>query len=138
MSPSRILIAFVLPLLATAAVAQPVYRCGSSYTQTPCAAGGRIVDAADPRSEGQRAEALLLAADDRRLAAEMRRDRLAEQAAARPAGAASLGGAPRPLALAAAVPAHPKRRSTARRGMLIDTVVMVEPAAPRQRRAASR
>ncbi|HWH84329.1 MAG TPA: hypothetical protein VNU71_19035, partial [Burkholderiaceae bacterium] len=136
MSPSRLLIALSLTLLAAAAaVAQPVYRCGSTYTQTPCPASGRIVDASDARSDSQRAEALRLAADERRLAAEMRRDRLAEQAALRPAGAASLSGSARTVVLAAAPPLHPKRRAGAKRGPFVDEVVMIE-RAPRKGRAA--
>jgi hypothetical protein len=85
----------VLCLGALAANAQPVYRCGSEYSQSPCPQA-RLVDAADARTEAQRAEARQVAADDKRLAAQMEHDRLAIQAAQKPAGAASLGGSPPP------------------------------------------
>ena len=70
------------------AQAQEVYRCGNVYSQTPCPQG-RLVEAADARSAAQRAEAARVVASERRLATEMRRDRLAEEAALRPALAGS-------------------------------------------------
>lgn len=39
--------------LCTGVSAQTVYRCGSSYSQTPCA-GGKAVEASDSRSPEQR------------------------------------------------------------------------------------
>jgi hypothetical protein len=74
--------------------AQPVYRCGSTYSQNPCPQG-RLVEATDPRSGAQRADAKRVAADERKLAADMRRDRLADEAALKPAAAGSLS-APKP------------------------------------------
>jgi hypothetical protein len=41
--------ALLLCLLSSLAGAQPVYRCGNAYSQSPCPAGGRIVDATDSR-----------------------------------------------------------------------------------------
>jgi hypothetical protein len=84
---------FLLATASLGATAQPVYRCGSVYTQTPCPQG-KIVEATDPRSAAQRAEAVRVAAAERRLAADMRRERLADQIASNPAGAGSLSGAP--------------------------------------------
>ena len=78
------------------AQAEEVFRCGNVYSHTPCPQG-RLVEAADTRSEAQRAEAARVAASERRLAAEMRRDRLAEEAAFKPALAGSLS-APKPVA----------------------------------------
>jgi hypothetical protein len=48
----------------------------------------------DVRSAAQRAEARRVAADEHRLAAQMKHDRLAEEAAIKPAGAASLSEPP--------------------------------------------
>jgi hypothetical protein len=61
-------------------VAQPVYRCGSTYSQTPCPQG-KIVAATDVRSAAERAEASRIAANEGKLAADMRNDRLADEAA---------------------------------------------------------
>jgi hypothetical protein len=87
------LVALMLCLGAIAANAQPVYRCGSEYSQSPCPQS-KLVDAADARTESQRAEARQVAADEKRLGAQMEHDRLAMQAAQKPAGAASLSGPP--------------------------------------------
>jgi hypothetical protein len=78
-------VAFIaVALCAGAAAAQsPVYRCGSSYSQEPCA-HGRSVDVADPRSAQQAAQARQAALRDAREADELERARLrAERDAAR-------------------------------------------------------
>lgn len=84
--------ALMLLFVVEGAHAQTVYRCGSVYSQTPCPQA-KIVEATDPRSAAQRAEAQRVAADERKLAADMRRDRLAEEGALRPAAAGSLSPA---------------------------------------------
>jgi hypothetical protein len=61
-------------------IAQPVYRCGNTYSQTPCPQG-KLVAATDVRSAAERAEASRIAANERKLAADMRSDRLADEAA---------------------------------------------------------
>lgn len=71
----------------------PVYRCGNSYSQSPCA-NGRALDVDDTRSAQQHAQAVRVAAEERRLADRMERDRLAAEAQVRPAGAARLSAAP--------------------------------------------
>ena len=103
--------ALLLGLVTLGAAAQPVYRCGSEYSRTPCPQG-RLVEATDPRTAAQRAEAKRVAADERRLAAEMRKDRQADQAALKPAGASSLSGpAPLPAKAASGVErGHPKKK----------------------------
>ena len=114
------------------AQAQDVYRCGNVYSQTPCLQG-RLVEAADTRSEAQRAEAAHVVASERRLATEMRRDRLAEAAAFKPALAGSLS-APKPVA--AVVPGlTKKKRGTAKPAAHKDFVVTV--ASPRKKRTRS-
>lgn len=93
--------------------AQTVYRCGPdgrSYSQTPCA-GGRTIEVADTRSDEQRRQSRAAIDADKRLAAELERDRLAGERRPAPA-AASLGGAPRAEAdqpsRSAAEPPKPK------------------------------
>jgi hypothetical protein len=56
-------------LLTTAQVsqAQTVYRCGSSYSQVPCA-GGTALQVDDPRSEAQRQASVQATARDMALA----------------------------------------------------------------------
>jgi len=85
--------ALLIVFVSAGVDAAPVYRCGNTYSQTPCP-DGKIVEATDVRSAAQRAEARRVAADEHRLAAQMKHDRLAEEAAIRPAGAASLSEAP--------------------------------------------
>jgi hypothetical protein len=87
--------ALLLLCLATSATsAQPVYRCGNAYSQAPCTGGAALLVANDARSDAQRAEGRRVAVDERRLAAEMQRDRMAEEkAAGTPKGAGSLSGA---------------------------------------------
>ena len=86
-----------IPALALACAsaslsAAPVYRCGGgTYSQTPCP-GGRVVDATDPRSAAQRAEARRVAAAEKRRAREMERERIAqEKRSAKEPAIASLG-----------------------------------------------
>ncbi|MCW7537476.1 DUF4124 domain-containing protein [Aquabacterium sp. A7-Y] len=44
---------------SSGAIAQTIYRCGNSYSEQACppGQGGRVVEAADPRSEEERAAA---------------------------------------------------------------------------------
>jgi hypothetical protein len=90
---TRIALLLLTALVASTATAQPVYRCGHEYSATPCAQG-RVVDAADPRSAEQRADARRVADDERRLGQAMTQDRLARLSTSTPAAAASLGPAP--------------------------------------------
>lgn len=91
----------VLCLLACVAgwsipgVAQPVYRCGdNSYSTTPCP-GGKAVDVADPRTAAQRAQTLDAARRESRMADEMEKTRLKQEAVAAKAAQAA---APLPVA----------------------------------------
>ena len=108
--------------------AQPVYRCGNVYSQTPCPQG-RIVEATDPRTAAQRADARRVADDERRLAAEMRRDRLADQAALKPAAASSLSGPPpAPAKSASGVErGHSKKKRHSAKPAPTTDVIVVEP-----------
>jgi len=89
----HLVVAVACCLAATAAPAETVYRCGSSYSQAPCD-GAKAVDVGAPINAAQRAEARALAARERELAAELVRDRHERERAAHPAGAASLGAMP--------------------------------------------
>ena len=82
------------------AQAQPIYRCGSEYTSAPCPEGKPLSNP-DSRSAAQREEARAGVEQQKRLAAEMERDRRRDEASIRPALAGSLG----PSRPAAAAPA---------------------------------
>ena len=125
--------ALLLSLLTALAGAQPVYRCGNAYSQSPCPAGGRIVDATDPRTAAQRAEARRVAADEQRFAADLRRDRLADEKAAKPSGVASLSG-PAVEGHPAAAGSHPKKkRRRAAKSPAIEEVVVLDPSTVKRR-----
>jgi hypothetical protein len=72
-------------LLATAlgathaGAADPVYRCGDSYSSQPCP-GGKAVQADDPRSPQQRTQNLEAVRKDAKTADEMQKARLKEEA----------------------------------------------------------
>lgn len=123
-------VALMLCFAVGAAQGQEVYRCGSAYLQTPCPQG-RLVEADDSRSEAQRAEAARVAATERRLANEMRRDRLAEEAALKPALAGSLS-ATKALASAGSTK---KGRGSAKAAAPKDFVVKI--ASAKKKRARS-
>ena len=103
--------ALALACASAAASAAPVYRCGGgTYSQTPCP-GGTMVDATDPRSSAQRAEARRLAAAEKRRAREMERERLArEKRSAKEPAIASLGPQ-----RAASAPAKAASKSSSRK-----------------------
>jgi hypothetical protein len=78
----------VLALVAScfAASAQTVWRCGAdgrSYSDAPCA-DGRAIDASDVRSAEQQQQARGVAARDRRLADQLRSERIARAQAPAP------------------------------------------------------
>ncbi|MFL6661640.1 MAG: hypothetical protein ACJ8G7_05630 [Rhizobacter sp.] len=79
-----LLLFLLLPMAAVTATATPIYRCGQTYSQTPCA-GGKLIDSADPRTAAQRAEARRASEREKKLATQMERDRLGQEAASAPA-----------------------------------------------------
>ena len=109
---ARLSAAMLLALLAGAAPAQLIYRCGDSYSQTPCP-GGRVLDSSDPRTAAQRAEAKRAAIKERQLAAKLERERLANEAVAAATPASGFDTAPKPEA-AASQPAKPKAKGKPR------------------------
>jgi hypothetical protein len=79
---AMLLISGLVTLGTSAMAAAPIYRCGPDgnvYSQKPCA-DGRLIDAADPRSAAQRAEAGQVAARERKLANDLERERRAQEA----------------------------------------------------------
>ena len=84
MTTQRLALAFLLGSAAWAAQAAPVYRCGQTYSQTPCP-GAHVVEATDPRTAAQRAEARRASEREKKLATQMERDRLGQEAASAPA-----------------------------------------------------
>jgi len=86
-----------LLLVASAALAQtdgsggsPVYRCGNSYSSTPCP-GGTAVDADDARSAAQRKEAEAVKQRDAALADQLAAERRARERAAAGQSAVGIG-----------------------------------------------
>jgi hypothetical protein len=115
-------IGLALGLVATAANAQTVYRCGpagNQYSQQPCAEG-RVVDVSDPRSAAQTAEARAAVRDQHRLATEMARERRAEEAAHRPAMAGGIPLRSAETKTVKAVEKRPKKKKGAVRNAVYD------------------
>ena len=123
--------------LAKAFAAAPIYRCGPDgrvYSQAPCD-GGRLIDAADPRSEAQRVEARRVAARERKAAQDMERERRAQEAAQRPAAATGIDSRPSASETAAPPqpPAKPKHRGAKpKKGS--DDFVAIEPRSAKKKR----
>lgn len=99
------LLAALAALAMCDAMAQPspgetVYRCGPdgrSYSTTPCA-GGKAIDAADPRSADQQRQARDSAQRERQLADKMTADRVQREKSIVPAAAGSFGPQAKPAA----------------------------------------
>ena len=81
MNARRSVLTACLLAAAVPAWSQAVYRCGSSYSEHPCA-GGRAVATTDARSTMQQAESQRAAVRDGRLADGMERDRRRTEAKA--------------------------------------------------------
>ncbi|HEY4068722.1 MAG TPA: hypothetical protein VGM74_17600 [Burkholderiaceae bacterium] len=80
------LLTMLLALAAPGAGAETVYRCGSAYSQTPCPQADAL-ELHDERSAAQRADALRVTAAQQRLGDQLQRERLALEAAPKPAAA---------------------------------------------------
>ena len=123
---------------AAGAQAQAIYRCGSNgteYSQTPCP-GGKVLESSDSRSAAQRVEAVRVAAQDRRQAAELERARREQQASTPAAKAGSLGGRPVPPEASASATERGTLRKKSKKSKLAkgaDTV-FVEPGSAKQRK----
>ena len=134
----KLIVATLLAAAAmmSAAQAQTVYRCGNTYSQSACPEARRV-EVSDERSPAQQAEARRVADDERRLAAEMRRERLADEHAGRAGGAASLSGhAPTRLSLAPVV-VHPhKKKHTLGKAPATTDFVAFDPSSRKRRSGA--
>lgn len=107
-----------LPLLA-AAQSQTVWRCGPegrSYSSTPCAEGRALELADTARPAEDLAAAKDMAARERRLAEQMRHDRLQAEARAAHQGAAGIGAAKRAAPISTARAAAPHKPKLHRHG----------------------
>ncbi len=124
--------ALCLLFMACGVQAQAIYRCGSEYSQTPCP-GGKMLESSDPRSAAQRAEAVRVAAQDRRRAAELERERRALEKGTKPAKPAGFNGRPPPPAANAsdAESGKPRKSSKAKTDKNADFVA-VEPVASKK------
>lgn len=118
---SLAILACLLP--SAAALGQTIYRCGDSYSQTPCP-GATSLEVDDSRSPVQKAQADAATAAASRAAGTMERERLARErtseaskirnaagsssahAAATPARKAAKQAKPEPLYFTAGVPAE--------------------------------
>ena len=68
--------ASALPLAASG---QPTYKCGNSYSQTPCP-GAVTIDTKDSRSSAQKAQTDMATQRDARVAGAMEKARLQQEA----------------------------------------------------------
>lgn len=93
--------------LLTRAKAQNVYRCGDSYSQSPCP-GGVAIDASDSRTKGQKAQADADTQRDRQAAQALEKERLKQEAAAN-AGTQKAEATKAPAAAAAPHPSSKKK-----------------------------
>lgn len=106
MSPMRQALLWIAASLASGmASAQNVYRCGNSYSQTPCA-DGRPVDVHDPRSAAQKADADVATRRNAKAAELLEKARHRDEAAQRPAQRDT-----RPTKAVASSPAQPKNKT---------------------------
>jgi hypothetical protein len=110
-------VAAAAALLASAAGAQTIFRCGDSYSQSPCA-DAKILEATPAPSAAQRSEAHAVAAREKLLALEMVQERHEREQAIRPAMAGSLG--PAPTARAASAPPRGKKHASAKKRPAVD------------------
>lgn len=72
----------VLYVCSTGAVAQQVYKCGDSYSQTPCP-DGVAIDVTDARTKAQKAQTDLATERAARMATAMEKARLQQEKANR-------------------------------------------------------
>lgn len=66
--------------VTTGAMSQKVYRCGSSYSQIPCADGGVPIETQDVRTQAQKSQADALTRSDAATAKSMEKERLQQEA----------------------------------------------------------
>ena len=99
------------------AAAQSVYRCGSAYSEAPCA-GGQVIDTSETMQTRPQGTGPSAAQRDAKAAAELEKERLALEARAAPAVITNL-----------APPAVPSRKS-ADKPRKLEQFTAVVPAKP--------
>ena len=93
MTRAPLLLSLALLAAVPALAAPPIYRCGAdgrTYSQVACPEG-ELIEASDPRTAAQRAEAKRITEAERKRAAEAERER---KAAEKPATTDSPAAAP--------------------------------------------
>jgi DNA-directed RNA polymerase subunit M/transcription elongation factor TFIIS len=71
--------------VSTGVCAQNVYRCGTTYSNTPCAADAHVVDVQDGRTPEQRAQVATGIQKEAKLAKKLEKDRFQREAQERAA-----------------------------------------------------
>ena len=102
----NVMVLVVLSVSSSGAGAQQIYRCGDSYSQTPCP-DGVVIDATDGRTKVQKTQADLATERAERTAAALEKARLQQEKA-------TAAHAPKVKAKASA-PASKNRNSQARK-----------------------
>jgi hypothetical protein len=102
----NVMVLVVLSVSSSGAGAQQIYRCGDSYSQTPCP-DGIVIDATDGRTKAQKTQADLATERAERAAAALEKARLQQEKA-------TATHAPKVKAKASA-PASKKRNSQAKK-----------------------
>ena len=115
----RRILLLLLGMAASTVTAAPIFRCGNTYSQTPCV-GGRVLDSTDPRSGAQRAAAQRMAERERINAERLERERREREAAEKPASATGFDSRASDAADVTEAKA-PKRKSSRRKGTKDDT-----------------
>ena len=118
----------------TAGAEPAIWRCGNSYSNTPCAEGGARIEAPSEPSTQQRREAKAAARRDQAAAERMRKDRLRLEAeAARERGALVIGPPPASTKPGVAKPGS-RRKNTSKAGLYKpgadDFIATHKPATP--------
>lgn len=72
-------LALSLAAVSAAGPAQPIYRCGDSYGQQPCA-GGKAIEAGPPPTAAERKQSAAASQRDAKLADSLEKDRLQREA----------------------------------------------------------
>ena len=78
------IIGMALAAPCAGAAAQSVYRCGTAYSQTPCA-GGQVIDTSETLQTQQQGKGPSAAERDAKAAAALEKERLRQEASAAPA-----------------------------------------------------
>lgn len=98
MTRTGLLVALLVGAGLVDAATTPIYRCGPGgreYSQRPCA-DGTVVEGTDGRTAAQRAAAARTVEQEKRKAAQLERDRLAQERSTKPGKAIEIDGLARP------------------------------------------